>query len=34
MSQPALAISPAITIVDGKPTILSTDLCTPLWQTP
>ncbi len=26
MSQPALAISPAITIVDGKPTILSTDL--------
>lgn len=26
MSQPALAISPAITIVDGKPTTLSTDL--------
>lgn len=26
MSQPTLAFSPAITIVDGKPTILSTDL--------
>ena len=26
MSQPALAITPAITIVDGKPTTLSTDL--------
>jgi Rha family phage regulatory protein len=26
MSQPALAISPAVTIVDDKPTILSTDL--------
>lgn len=26
MSQPALAISPAITIVDGKPTTLSTDV--------
>lgn len=26
MSQPTLAISPAITIVDGKPTTLSTDL--------
>lgn len=26
MSQPALAISPALTIVDGKPTTLSTDL--------